>query len=363
MIFILRFGSPFTINRLRSRSLMKTSRPIVALALAALVAGAGCARVRAKMAFKDGNKDYKEENFKRSVDDYQRAVTYDPNFSEAWFYLGSSHQAQFRPGKDTPENKAQLEAAIEAFKKSLETNPGQTDKQKLVKRNTLAALTAIYSDEPFKNFEEAQKYAQQLVADSPNDSKSLYALANLYEKFDKIPEAEAIYKKVADQNAKDAKACGALAAFYNKPNWDEQGNPWVAGSNKPRLSRFDQAIAVLEKCAAIDPNDASGYQKVASYYWDKAYRDPLLSDEQKNAYAEKGMQNVDKALQLKPDYFDAVIYKGLLYRVKASAASNPRQKAEFLEKAQELQKQGLELKKQQAAEQAPAAGAASPAGQ
>jgi tetratricopeptide (TPR) repeat protein len=342
---------------------MKTSRPIVALALAALVAGAGCARVRAKMAFKDGNKDYKEENFKKSVDDYQRAVTFDPNFSEAWFYLGSSHQAQFRPGKDTPENKAQLEAAIEAFKKSLETNPGVTDKQKVVKRNSLAALTAIYSDDPFKNFDEAQKYAQQLVTDSPTDSKALYALANLYEKFDKYAEAEAIYKKVADQNAKDPKACGALAAYYNKPNWDEQGNPWVPGSDKPRRSKFDEAIAVLEKCAAIDPNDHAGYQKVASYYWDKAYRDPLLSDEQKNAYADKGMQNVDKALQLKPDYFDAVIYKGLLYRVKASATNDRRQKAEFLEKAQELQKQGLELKKQQAAEQAPAAGAASPSGQ
>jgi tetratricopeptide (TPR) repeat protein len=342
---------------------MKTSRPIVALALAALVVGTGCGRVRSKAAFKDGNKDYKEENFKKAVDDYTRAVTLDPDFSEAWFYLGSSHQAQYRPGKDTPENKAQLEAAIEAFKKSLEANPGQTDKQKMVKRNALAALTGIYSEEPYKNFDEAQKYAQQLVAENPNDPKNLYALAGLYEKFEKTPEAEEIYKKVADQNAKDPKACGALAAFYNKPNWDDKGNPWVAGSDKPRLSKFDQAIAVLEKCAAIDPNDASGHQKVASYYWDKAYRDPLLSDEQKNAYADKGLQNVDKALQLKPDYFDAVIYKGLLYRVKASATNDRRQKAEFLEKAQELQKQGLELKKQQAAEQAASAAPASPAAQ
>ncbi|PYQ46858.1 MAG: hypothetical protein DMF78_25245 [Acidobacteria bacterium] len=342
---------------------MKTSMPIVALALAALVAGAGCSRVQAKAAMKDGNKDYKEENFKKAVDDYTRAVTLDPNFSEAWFYLGSSHQAQFRPGKDSPENKAHLEAAIEAFGKSLETNPGQTEKQKMVKRNALAALTGIYSEEPYKNFDEAQKYAQQLVAENPNDPKNLYALAGLYEKFEKVPEAEEVYKKVAEQNAKDPKACGALAAFYNKANWDDKGNPWVAGSDKPRLSKFDQAIAVLEKCAAIDPSDASGYQKVASYYWDKAYRDPLLSDEQKNAYADKGLQNVDKALQLKPDYFDAVIYKGLLYRVKASATNDRRQKAEFLEKAQELQKQGLELKKQQAAEQAAATAAASPAAQ
>jgi len=341
---------------------MKISTPVVALALIAVVGtGVGCARVRSKAAMKDGNKDYKEEKFKQAVDDYTRAVSLDPNFSEAWFYLGSSHQAQFRPGKDTPENKKQLEDAIEAFKKSLETNPGQTEAQKNVKRNTLAALIGIYADDPYKNYEEAQKYAQQLVADNPNDSKNLYALANLYEKFNKIPEAEGIYKKVAEQNAKDAKACGALAAFYNKPNWDEAGQPWVEGSDKPRRAKFDQAIGVLEQCAAIDSNDPAGYQKVASFYWDKAYRDPLLTDEQKNMYADKGMENVDKALQLKPDYFEAVIYKGLLYRVKAGATADRRAKAEFLEKAQDLQKQGLELKKQQAAEGAAAASAAPPA--
>jgi tetratricopeptide (TPR) repeat protein len=337
---------------------MKISRPVLALAVVVVVgAGTGCSRVLARAAMKDGNKDYKEENFKKAVEDYGRAVQYEPSFSEAWFYLGSSHQAQYRPGKDTPDNKKQLDDAIEAFKKSLETNPGQSEPQKMVRRNTLAALTGIYSDDPFKNYEEAQKYGQQLVTDNPNDPKNLYALANLYEKFNKFAEAEALYKKVAEQNPKDAKACGALAGFYNKANWDETGAPWVEGSDKPRRAKFDQAIGVLEQCAAIDANDPTGYQKVASFYWDKAYRDPLLNDQQKNEYADKGMQNVDKALQLKPDYFEAVIYKGLLYRVKASAAGNPRDKAEFLEKAQDLQKQGLELKKQQAAEAAPAAGA------
>jgi tetratricopeptide (TPR) repeat protein len=342
---------------------MKTSTPVVALALAAVLgASAGCARVRARAAMKDGNKDYKEENFKRAVEDYQRAVDLEPGFAEAWFYLGSSHQAQYRPGKDSPENKGHLESAIEAFKKSLEANPAQTPQQKTVRQNTLAALTGIHSEDPFKSYEEAHKYAELLVADNPNDSKNLYALANLYEKFNKVPEAEEIYKKVADQNSKDAKACGALAGFYNKPNWDETGAPWVEGSDKPRRAKFDLAIGVLERCAGIDPSDASGYQKVASYYWDKAYRDPLLSDEQKNVYADKGMENVDKALQLKPDYFEAVIYKGLLYRVKAAATSDRRAKAEFLEKAQDLQKQGLELKKQQAAEAAQAAPSSAPPG-
>ena len=77
-------------------------------------------------------------------------------------------------------------------------NPARTPQQKSVRQNTLAALTGIYSEDPYKSFEEAQKYAQQLVQDNPNDPKNLYALANLYEKFNKIPEAEEIYKKVSD---------------------------------------------------------------------------------------------------------------------------------------------------------------------
>jgi len=298
---------------------------------------------------KDGNKDYKEENFKKAVVDYTRTVDLDPDFAEAWFYLGSSHQALFRPGKDSPDNKEHLEKAIEAYKKSLEVNSGRTSNLKKVKVNTLGALTAIYSDDPYKDFDTAKKYAEQLVADNPNDTKNLYAMANLDEKFGKVQEAEDLYKRITETNPNDPKACGALAAFYNKPLWDGK-------------SKFDQAIATLERCASLDPNDSSGYQKIASFYWDKAYRDPLLSDDLKNQYADKGLENVDKALKIKPDYFEAIIFKGLLYRVKAGVTKNPRERQQFLDEAQTLQKKGLELKKQQAQEQASAAAAAAAAG-
>jgi len=325
---------------------MKIRFPILTIAVLLPLLG-GCAKVQSKMAFKDANKDYKEENYKKAIPGYEKAVKLDPSMAEAWFYLGSSHQALYRPGKEGAENKGHLDAAVENYKKSLEVNQATHERLKKVKTNTLAALTSIYADDPYRSYEDAMRYADQLVQENPNDPKNLYAKANLYEKFNKIDEAEKTYKQVSDSNPNDPKACGALAAFYNKPLWDGK-------------SKFDQAIEVLERCASLAPNDASGYQKLATFFWDKAYRDPLLTDEQKEQYADKGLEQVDKALSLKPDYFEAVIFKGLLYRVKANVAKNPQLKQQYLEQALALQKQGLDMKKQ-AADAEAAAAAASPA--
>lgn len=329
---------------------MKTALKVLVLAsVVPALFSLGCTRIRAKSAFRDGNKAYKEENYKKAIPFYEHAVELDPEMAEALFYLGSSHQALYRPGKDTPDNKEQLDLAIDAYKRSLQVNSGATENLKKVRINSLGALTGIYSDDPFRSYDEAKKYADQLVNENPTDPKNLFAMANLYEKFAKVAEAEDTYRKVVELNPNDVKACGALAAFYNKALWDDEGNVWVEGSDKPRRARFDQAIGTLERCADLAPNDAGGYQKIATFYWDKAYRDPLLNDKQKDEYADKGLEAVDKALKLRPDYFEAVIFKGLLYRVKAGVTTNPRLRQQYLDQAANLQKQGLELKKEQMA--------------
>lgn len=315
--------------------------------LAAALAGAGCGKVLAKQAFLEGNKLYKEENFKKAIEQYEKAIGLNPQMAEAFFYLGSSHHSLYRPGKESPDNKQRLDKAIENYKRSIDLNDGSSESLVKVKQNALAALTGIYSEDPFKSFEQAQAYAQQLIAVNPTDPKNYFAMANLYEKFEKVDEAEKMYRKAFEASPKDIKACNALAAFYNKPLWGGR-------------AKFDQSIEVLEKCAALEPNDPSGYYRIAQFYWDKAYRDPLLDDAQKDAYADKGLEQVDKALQIKPDHIDAIVYKGLLYRVKALVARNPRLRQQYLEQAQTLQKQALELKKEQAAGGAapiPAAGA------
>jgi tetratricopeptide (TPR) repeat protein len=337
--------------RTRYRSFVLAALLPLALALV------GCNLVQAKAAFKDGNRLYKEENYRKAIEEYERAVKLKPNFAEAHFYLASSEQSLYRPGKEGEENTMRLEKAVEHYEKSLAVNKANTENLKQVRLNTLGALTAIYSEPPLQNYEKALGYAEQLVKDDPNDVKNLYAMANLYEKFGRVAEAEKTYEQVAEQNPKDAKACGALAAFYNKPLWDEHGDVWVEGqSNGPRYAKFDQATATLERCASIDPNDPEGHYKLAMFYWDKAYRDPMLSDQQKDEYADKGIAAVDQSLDVKPDYWQAIVAKGLLFRVKAQVAKNPAERKKYLDQAILLQKQATEIRKEQQAATAAGAG-------
>ena len=128
-----------------------------------------------------------------------------------------------------------------------------------------------------------------------------------------------------------------------------------ATSKGPRRAKFDQAIATLEKCADIDAADPRGHYKLAMFYWDKAYRDPLLSDKEKNDYADKGIETVNVSLEAKPDYWEAIITKGLLFRVKAQVAPSPGARKQYLDQAVLLQKQAMELRKE--AQAATAAGA------
>src|SRR5215472_17357267 len=168
---------------------MKLSlRALMSVALISILGATGCGRVRARMAFRDGNKVYSQDKFREAVAFYSRATELDSGFAEAWFYLGSSEQGLYRPGKDTPDNLKHLENAISAYDECLKVDEGRTPNQKVVKENALGALTVIYSDDPKKDYEKARQYAEQLVKENPGSARNLFAMANLFEKFGKIDE-------------------------------------------------------------------------------------------------------------------------------------------------------------------------------
>ena len=69
----------------------------------------------------------------------------------------------------------------------------------------------------------------------------------------------------------------------------------------------------------MTPADPAGHQLVATYYWEKAFKDTTLAPADKAKYVDAGIAATDRALAAKADYIDALTYKNILLRMKAQA--------------------------------------------
>jgi hypothetical protein len=66
-------------------------------------------------------------------------------------------------------------------------------------------------------------------------------------------------------------------------------------------------------------------------------------------YVQSGIQAVDRALNIKDDYMEAVAYKNLLLRLQANLETNPARQKQLLDEADKLRDRATELRKQKAA--------------
>jgi tetratricopeptide (TPR) repeat protein len=107
-----------------------------------------------------------------------------------------------------------------------------------------------------------------------------------------------------------------------------------------QMKKFDLAKEFYKKASEADPNDPEPYYSVAVIDWTQTYQprqeeraklgmkpdDSLPAKDKKvcamirdknSANVQEGIDNLNKALQLRPDYDDAMAYMNLMYREKA----------------------------------------------
>jgi len=62
-----------------------------------------------------------------------------------------------------------------------------------------------------------------------------------------------------------------------------------------------------------------------------------------------GLEAIDKAISIKPDYMEAITYKGLLLRTQAIVEKDPKKQQLLLKEAQELGAKAEGMRKARAA--------------
>ena len=99
----------------------------------------------------------------------------------------------------------------------------------------------------------------------------------------------------------------------------------------------------------MEPNNPEAFYTISSYYWEKAYRDFTIPAADKIRYIQEGHKAVDKALQLKGDYVDALSYKNLLLRAQALVEKDPKVQQQLLADAKKYEAQAADTKNKQRA--------------
>jgi tetratricopeptide (TPR) repeat protein len=303
--------------------------PLVAVLGLAL---GGCSQVgglKAKMAFKDANVLYQQQDYRKAAEKYEEAIQADPNIGRqgAYFFLGNSYDNLYKPArKGEAGNDELLTKAIDYYKRA-----ASEEQDPKIKKLALEYLVAAYGPDKLNDPTQSEPMVKQMIELDPKDPANYFVLAKIYEDTGNYEQAEATLVQARDAKPNDPAVYMQLAGYYN------------------RQGEFDKTIQALEARAQQEPNNPEAYYTIATYYWDKAYRDFRLPEPDKKKYVEQGVAAVDKAISLKNDYMEALVYKNLLLRLQANLEKNPARQQALLKEADQLRDRAQELRKQKAA--------------
>ncbi len=202
-----------------------------------------------------------------------------------------------------------------------------TDVQKTLGRRSLEYLQAAYGADKLNDPAKAEPIVQKMIQLEPGEPTNYFVLAKIYEDAGAYAEAEQMLLKAKEVKPDDPVVYMNLAGYYN------------------RQGQFDKTIESLEQRAKVEPNNPEAFQTIAAYYWDETRGDASLTDTQKREFVQKGLEAVDRALQIKDDYVEAITFKGLLLRLQANLEKDPGKQQALLKEAVALGDKANDLRK------------------
>lgn len=309
-----------------------SSQRLGVVALVAVLAAAlsGCSQIgvlKAQMAFKDANQEYQRQRYREAAAKYEEAIAANPDLTEAYFFLGNSYDNQYRPARrGEGENDQLIEKAISNYKIA-----AQRAQDPNIKRLALQYLVNAYGADKLNDPSQQEPILRQMIEMEPNEPSNYFVLANVYEQNGDYEQAEQLLLKAREVKPNDPSVYTTLAAFYNR-----QGD-------------FDKTMEALHARAEKEPNNPEAHYMIATYYWEKAYRDFTTPQADKVRFVRDGLQAVDKAIELKSDYVEALTYKNLLLRVQANLEKDPKVQQALLKEADSYRDRATEIQRKQRA--------------
>jgi tetratricopeptide (TPR) repeat protein len=256
---------------------------LLAVVMASIASGAACDKLRARDALNKGVQAYKAGQTDAALEDFKKAKDLDPKLLNARLYLATAYSAQYIPGAPSQENTRNGQQAQAEFEEILQTDPNN-----LTAIDGLGSILYNMGGTPFdpKLFDQSKAYHEKHIQLKPDDPEPYYWVG-------------VIDWSIAFRGNKD------MREDYNK-------------TAKKTIRDTDPMPPALSTAFA---------QKYG----------PVV---------EEGITNLKKAIDLRPDYDDAMAYLNLLYRQKADMESTPEARDADTKMADDLVEKVKAIKQQ-----------------
>ncbi len=278
---------------MRSRSAQITFRAFAWVALLLLVVGAsGCNKLKARDLLNKGVAAFKNGQYDAAIEDFKQAKELDPTLINARLYLATAYASQYIPGAPSEQNTRLGTQAVNEFKDVLSVAP-----KNLSAIDGIGSIIFQMGGQPYdpKKFEESKSYHQMHIDLRPNDPEPYYWIG------------------VIDWTLA-FRANNEMRAEYNRNN-------------------------IKKQVKDTDPLPPSVRAEYTAKY---------------SALVDEGSADLQKAIQLRPDYDDAMAYLNLLYRRKADMVESADERASLLKQADDLVDKVKEIKQKRAEQPQPA---------
>jgi tetratricopeptide (TPR) repeat protein len=241
----------------------------------------GCSELRARHLGREGNQHFRDGDYAAAVQAYSASEQLHP-LPVVAFNKGLACRQLMLPGAKSAENDRSVECALAAFTQLKKLDP------KDVRAEQLYQQTLFDAD----RFEALAARYQARLQVAPNDPVAINALIQVYSRWDRWDDALHWTLERARREPNNTESHYAVGVFiYNR---------LFARGGGTEQSSFDPRPGPKPKAPPVSaPSDITGAQRVA--------------------LAEQGIAELQKALELRPNYADAMTYLGLLYRQKSFA--------------------------------------------
>jgi len=130
-----------------------------------------------------------------------------------------------------------------------------------------------------------------------------------------------------------------------------------------QLKKYNDSKEWCNKVIKIDPQNAEAHYRIAVIDFDDSLEktgvqgesvDMMTPDEKAKTQAniQEGLDMLGKAIEIRPNYFDAMEYQNLLWREKAKFEKDEKAKSELIRQADMVSQKALALKMKAQAEEA-----------